>query len=176
MLNHSCFNANAYNSAQLNPRTEQVWLCAAPMTHVGGRIALCVMPEVRDWSLWIASTWTSFSTYSTRERYRPFLPPTAIYTLLDHPSSTNTISSVKQLGYGSAPMNIERLKEAIQRLGPIMSGGYGQTECPMSFLRFGQINMWKTAKLSATSAFAVWDENTGFNGTHYGRRRRTRRP
>ena len=138
MLNHSCFNANAYNSAQLNPRTEQVWLCAAPMTHVGGRIALCVMPRGARLVIMDRVDLDLVLELIQREKVTDlFLPPTAIYTLLDHPRLNEyDLSSVRQLGYGSAPMNIERLKEAIQRLGPVMSGGYGQTECPMSISSF----------------------------------------
>lgn len=138
MLNHSCFNANTYNSAQLNPRPEQVWLCAAPMTHVGGRIALCAMPRGARLVIMDRVDLDLVLELIQKEKVTDlFLPPTAIYTLLDHPRLDEyDLSSLKQLGYGSAPMNIERLKEAIERLGPIMSGGYGQTECPMSISAF----------------------------------------
>ena len=34
--------------------------------------------------------------------------------------------------YGAAPMSVEKLKQAIQVIGPVMMGGYGQTEAPAS--------------------------------------------
>ena len=39
-------------------------------------------------------------------------------------------SSVRYLFYGAAPMSVDKLKEAITFFGPIMMGGYGQTEAP----------------------------------------------
>jgi acyl-CoA synthetase (AMP-forming)/AMP-acid ligase II len=58
-----------------------------------------------------------------------FLPPTAIYKLLDAPGIEKVdFSSVKYLLYGAAPMSVEKLKKAIALWGPIMAGGYGQSE------------------------------------------------
>jgi acyl-CoA synthetase (AMP-forming)/AMP-acid ligase II len=34
--------------------------------------------------------------------------------------------------YGAAPMSVEKLKKAITVFGPVMTGGYGQTEAPAS--------------------------------------------
>jgi hypothetical protein len=34
--------------------------------------------------------------------------------------------------YGAAPMSVEKLKKAIAVFGPVMTGGYGQTEAPAS--------------------------------------------
>ncbi len=34
--------------------------------------------------------------------------------------------------YGAAPMSVEKLKRAIEVFGPVMMGGYGQTEAPAS--------------------------------------------
>ncbi len=57
------------------------------------------------------------------------LVPTMIYRLLDYAQFDEfDISSLTMLGYGSAPMAIERLKEAIARFGPILVQTYGQTE------------------------------------------------
>jgi acyl-CoA synthetase (AMP-forming)/AMP-acid ligase II len=69
-----------------------------------------------------------------------FLPPTVIYRLLDALPPMKMLiakllkkidfSSVKYLCYGAAPMSVEKLKKAIKLFGPIMVGGYGQTEAP----------------------------------------------
>jgi acyl-CoA synthetase (AMP-forming)/AMP-acid ligase II len=57
------------------------------------------------------------------------LVPTMIYRLLDYPQFDRfDRSSLKVLGYGSAPMAVERLREALDRFGPILVQTYGQTE------------------------------------------------
>jgi acyl-CoA synthetase (AMP-forming)/AMP-acid ligase II len=63
-----------------------------------------------------------------------FLPPTVIYRLLDIPDLGRKVdfSSLKYFLYGAAPMSVEKLKQAIEVIGPVMMGGYGQTEAPAS--------------------------------------------
>ena len=71
-----------------------------------------------------------------------FLPPTVIYRLLDIPDLGKKVdfSSLKYFLYGAAPMSVEKLKQAIGTFGPVMMGGYGQTEAPtsISFLTPGE--------------------------------------
>jgi acyl-CoA synthetase (AMP-forming)/AMP-acid ligase II len=71
-----------------------------------------------------------------------FLPPTVIYRLLDIPDLNRKVnfSSLKYFLYGAAPMSVEKLKRAIEVFGPVMMGGYGQTEAPtsISFLTPGE--------------------------------------
>jgi acyl-CoA synthetase (AMP-forming)/AMP-acid ligase II len=63
-----------------------------------------------------------------------FLPPTVIYRLLDIPDLGRKVdfSSLKYFMYGAAPMSVEKLKLALEVIGPRMMGGYGQTEAPAS--------------------------------------------
>lgn len=57
------------------------------------------------------------------------LVPTMIYRLLDYPDLVRfDVSSLRIIGYGSAPMSVERLREAMDRFGPIFVQAYGQTE------------------------------------------------
>jgi fatty-acyl-CoA synthase len=60
-----------------------------------------------------------------------------IYVLLDHPALENTdLSSLELLLYGASAMSPSRLVEGIERIGPVFSQLYGQTECyPVSVLR-----------------------------------------
>ena len=61
-----------------------------------------------------------------------FLPPTAIYMLLAHPRVRDAdLSSLEYISYAGAPMSLDRLKEAIAVLGPVMNASFGQTEAPM---------------------------------------------
>jgi fatty-acyl-CoA synthase len=63
--------------------------------------------------------------------------PTMIYVLLDHPNLPKTdLSSLELLLYGASPMSPSRLIEGLERIGPVFSQLYGQTECyPASVLR-----------------------------------------
>ena len=64
------------------------------------------------------------------------------YRLLDIPDLNKKVdlSSLKYFLYGAAPMSVEKLKQAIAVFGPVMMGGYGQTEAPasISFLSPGE--------------------------------------
>ena len=60
------------------------------------------------------------------------LVPSMIYALMDHPDShTRDLSSLETVYYGASAMNPVRLKEAIERFGPIFAQYYGQSEAPM---------------------------------------------
>ncbi len=63
--------------------------------------------------------------------------PTMIYTLLDHPRLSHfDLSSLELLLYGASPMSPTRLMEGLERIGPVFSQLYGQTECyPIAVLR-----------------------------------------
>jgi fatty-acyl-CoA synthase len=55
-----------------------------------------------------------------------------LYALLDHPDSrTRDLSSLETVYYGASAINPVRLKEAIDRFGPIFAQYYGQSEAPM---------------------------------------------
>jgi len=103
------------------------------MTHVGGRIVLMSLPAGA--TCVIMPTVDVGQILAVIEEHRitdVFLPPTAIYRLLDNPMlGGHDLSSLRSMAYGSAPMALPRLKQALQVLGPVMRGGFGQTECPM---------------------------------------------
>jgi len=65
------------------------------------------------------------------------LVPTMIYALLDQPAlDTTDLSSLELLLYGASAMSPTRLVEGMDRIGPVFSQLYGQTECyPISVLR-----------------------------------------
>lgn len=109
-------------------------LAAAPMTHTAGVLAVpctaqggtVVVVTKPDPALMLGA----ISKHKVTEF---FLPPTVIYRLLEIPGIEKVdFSSVRYLMYGAAPMSVEKLKKAIELWGPIMAGGYGQTEAPAS--------------------------------------------
>ncbi len=125
-------------------------LAAAPMTHVGGRIVLTVM--VRGGTSVILPEINPHAILEAIQQYGitdVFLPPTAIYTLLDQPDVRDyDFSTLRRVSYGSAPMSIDKLKQALDTFGPVMSGGFGQTEAPMSISWLRQEDHFIDGKLA----------------------------
>jgi acyl-CoA synthetase (AMP-forming)/AMP-acid ligase II len=116
------------------PYTEEenpVTLAAAPMTHTSGLLSIPV--TCRGGAVVILSKPDPTLMLAAIPKYRVtelFLPPTVIYRLLEIPGLNMKVdfSSLKYLIYGAAPMSVEKLKQAIEVFGPVMAGGYGQTE------------------------------------------------
>jgi len=134
MLTNANFNAIAYGVSRWYRHYDcsPIMLCVAPMTHVGGRIAVSSMIS--------GSCLLVHETFDTREVLKAiqeervtdiFLPPTAIYTMLEEPALDEfDRSSLRTILYGSAPISVEKLKQALRVFGPVMRCAYGQTECP----------------------------------------------
>lgn len=110
-------------------------LAAAPITHTAG--LLSVPCTSRGGTVVVVTKPDPVVMLGAIEKYRVtelFLPPTVIYRLLDIPDLAKKVdfSSLKYFMYGAAPMSVEKLKQAIEVIGPVMMGGYGQTEAPAS--------------------------------------------
>jgi fatty-acyl-CoA synthase len=124
--------------ADLELPTTPRYLALAPNSHAGGTMLL--------------PTWRRGGTVHLARKFDPpqileriareginftFIVPTMLYALLDEPTlSKANVSSLEYLFYGAAPAAPARLVEAIERIGPVLAQGYGQTECyPISVLR-----------------------------------------
>ena len=110
-------------------------LAAAPMTHTAGILSLPA--TARGGTVVVVTKPDPTILLAAIPRYKVtefFLPPTVIYRLLDIPNLKSKVdfSSLKYFMYGAAPMSVEKLKQAIEVIGPCMMGGYGQTEAPAS--------------------------------------------
>ncbi|NJD31917.1 MAG: long-chain fatty acid--CoA ligase, partial [Gammaproteobacteria bacterium] len=118
-------------------------LAAAPITHTAGLLSLpCT---ARGGTVVVLTKPDPAQLLGSIQQHRVtefFLPPTVIYRLLDIPDLKKKVdfSSLKYFLYGAAPMSVEKLKQAIGTFGPVMMGGYGQTEAPtsISFLTPGE--------------------------------------
>jgi acyl-CoA synthetase (AMP-forming)/AMP-acid ligase II len=108
-------------------------LAAAPMTHVAGRLCFpilmlggttVILPDADPEAI--------LAAIPAHRVTQLFLPPTAIYTLLEQPNLRPVdFSSLRYFMYGAAPMQVDKLRQAIMAFGPVMTQGYGQTEAPM---------------------------------------------
>jgi fatty-acyl-CoA synthase len=61
------------------------------------------------------------------------LVPAMLYAILDHPDiDRRDLSSLEVIYYGASPASPSRLRQAIERFGPVFFQFYGQSEAPMT--------------------------------------------
>jgi fatty-acyl-CoA synthase len=112
-----------------NPR----FLMCTPLSHAGA--AFFVPVVIKGGTLLVLPRFDPAEVLRTIEEQRitaTMLVPTMLYALLDHPDShTRDLSSLETVYYGASAINPARLKDAIDRFGPIFAQYYGQSEAPM---------------------------------------------
>ncbi|GAA3831849.1 fatty-acid--CoA ligase FadD8 [Nocardioides panacisoli] len=120
---------------------EPRFLMCTPLSHAGA--AFFVPVVLQGGTLFVSARFDPAEVLATIEEKRInslMLVPTMLYALLDHPDSrTRDLSSLETVYYGASAINPVRLKEAIERFGPIFAQYYGQSEAPMviSYFRKG---------------------------------------
>jgi acyl-CoA synthetase (AMP-forming)/AMP-acid ligase II len=109
-----------------------VVMAAAPLTHAAGPLSLPAL--ARGGTVVILPKPDIAAMLDAIERHGVtefFLPPTVIYRMLDYPGiQQSAFASVRYFGYGSAPMSVEKLRQAIERFGPRMTQFFGLSEAP----------------------------------------------
>ena len=133
------------------------YLTVAPISHVAGTKVLPTL--MRGGTVHMLKGFDPEAVLSTIQRERinfTLLVPTMIYVLLDHPHLSKTdLSSLELLLYGASAMSPSRLVEGIERIGPVFSQLYGQTECyPVSVLRKADHDP-KTPELFLSCGFPI---------------------
>jgi fatty-acyl-CoA synthase len=114
------------------------YLTVAPISHVAGTKVLPTL--IRGGTVHMLKGFDPEAVLRTIAREKinfTLFVPTMVYVLLDHPAmATTDLSSLELVLYGASPMSPSRLVEGIERIGPVFSQLYGQTECyPVSVLR-----------------------------------------
>jgi fatty-acyl-CoA synthase len=113
---------------------QETFAYMTPLTHAGGCLMLpvllrkgkCVVLDHFDPKLFL-------ETVEKNKITATFLVPTMIYILLDYPDLKNyDLSSLRNIIYGASAIAPERLKQAINTFGPVMTQLFGQTEAPMT--------------------------------------------
>ncbi len=109
-------------------------LVCTPLSHAGAAFLVPVL--LRGGSMVVLPAFEAGAVLEAIERHRittVMLVPSMIYALLDHPRFAQTdLSSLQTIFYGASPMSPTRLREALQKLGPVFFQFYGQTECPQT--------------------------------------------
>ena len=138
------------------------YLASAPISHVSGTNVLPTL--LRGGTVHLLGKFDPEQLLHTIEKERinfSLLVPTMIYTLLDHPALERfDVSSLELLLYGASPMSPSRLAEGLERIGPVFSQLYGQSECyPIAVLPKADHDVLRPVLLSAcgfpTSACTV---------------------
>jgi acyl-CoA synthetase (AMP-forming)/AMP-acid ligase II len=114
-------------------RGDPVFLAAAPLTHVSGRVCLGVMAA--GGTTVVLPQFEPSAVLAAIESHRVttmVLPTTLLNRLLAHPAAGSTdTSSLRRVAVGASPVPVELLKRAIRTFGPVVAQNYGQTEAPM---------------------------------------------
>jgi fatty-acyl-CoA synthase len=133
------------------------YLTVAPISHVAGTKVLPTL--MRGGTVHMLKGFDPEAVFKTIAREKinfTLLVPTMIYVMLDHPALDRTdLSSLELLLYGASAMSPSRLVEGIERIGPVFSQLYGQTECyPVSVLRKADHDP-KTPELFLSCGFPI---------------------
>jgi fatty-acyl-CoA synthase len=133
------------------------YLTVAPISHVAGTKVLPTL--MRGGTVHMLKGFDPEAVFTTIARERinfTLFVPTMIYVLLDHPAlNTTDLSSLELVLYGASAMSPSRLVEGIERIGPVFSQLYGQTECyPVSLLRKADHDP-KTPELFLSCGFPI---------------------
>jgi fatty-acyl-CoA synthase len=114
------------------PNSPRVLSCS-PLSHAGSGMILPTL--MKQGTILIQPTFDPVAVMQAIQEYRincMMLVPTMIYALLDHPRfSEFDLSSLETVFYGASAIAPARLKEAIERIGPVFFQFYGQSEAPM---------------------------------------------
>lgn len=113
--------------------TPPICLTTAPISHAAGPVAMATL--ALGATVVILRDFDAGAVLEAIERHRVthmFLPPTALYALLDHPRLTaHDYSSLRFLLLAGSPVAAPKLERAVRIFGPCICQSYGQTEAPM---------------------------------------------
>jgi len=113
-----------------------VILHAAPLSHGSGLYALPNIAKAAANIILESKTFDPELVFKTIQEYgvtNMFAAPTMVKMMVDSPASERfDHSSLKALNYGGAPMLVEDMKEAMEKLGACLVQLFGQAESPMT--------------------------------------------
>ncbi|MGE4425399.1 MAG: AMP-binding protein [Solirubrobacteraceae bacterium] len=111
---------------------DPVNLMVAPITHAAGGTA-AILATIGATTVMHAGfePGAALAEIERRRVTHVFLPPTAYYALLDHPSvAEHDLSSLRMVLISAAPVAPDRLARGVELFGPSVCQCYGQAESP----------------------------------------------
>ncbi|MDD9932368.1 MAG: AMP-binding protein [Myxococcales bacterium] len=135
-------------------------LSCAPLSHAGSAMVLPTL--LKQGTILVHPTFHPERVMQAIQDYRincMLVVPTMIYAILDHPRFDEfDLSSLETVFYGASAISPARLKEAIERIGPVFSQFYGQAEAPMTLtlLRKAEHDVGDLRRLSSCGRPVPW--------------------
>jgi len=127
---HRGAEAMLINQMMLDIPQHPRYLAVAPITHAAGYFIPIFY--TRGATSVILPAFDPENVLKTIEREKithMYLPPAAVYVLLDYPNLMDyDFSSLQKLYVGSSPISPDRFKQAVEVLGPCLEELYGQSE------------------------------------------------
>ncbi len=158
--------AIAMNS-ELELPDEVQYLAIGLISHVTGQLIAPAL--MRGGTVHLVKKFDAVQVLETIQRERvsaTLMVPTMIYKLLDAPLEDFDLGSLKLVVYAGSVISPDRLKQAIQRIGPVFSQVYAQTECtPIAILRRADHDLDDPSSLGAcgypmaTAEIAILDDD-----------------
>jgi len=109
-------------------------LICAPLSHSGASVLTTILS--RGGHMVVMPAFDPVSAMQAIERHRitsVLMVPTMVIAMMDHPSFGEfDLSSLEVIFYGASAFPAARLKDAIDKFGPVFFQFYGQAEAPMS--------------------------------------------
>ena len=124
------------SNVSITPGQKDTFVLGIPLVGAGSGV---VLPMLFSGStLIIPRSYTSehvMEAITTHRATRTFVTPSLLIDFLDMPQAD--LSSLRNVIYGTAPMPVPKLEEALQHWGPIFQQGYGMAEVlpPVSLLQ-----------------------------------------
>jgi fatty-acyl-CoA synthase len=141
------------------PNPPRVLACT-PLSHAGAALFLPTL--LKSGTLLVLPAFEPVAVMQAIQEYRincMMLVPTMIYALLDHPRFGEfDLSSLETVFYGASAIAPARLKEAIERIGPVFAQFYGQAEAPMAltYLRKSEHDVNNLLRLASCGRPSPW--------------------
>jgi fatty-acyl-CoA synthase len=141
------------------PNPPRVLSCT-PLSHAGA--ALFMPTLLKNGTMLVLPAFEPVAVMQAIQDQRincMMLVPTMIYALLDHPRFGEfDLSSLETVFYGASAISPARLKEAIERIGPVFFQFYGQAEAPMAItvLRKSEHDVTDMRRLASCGRPVPW--------------------
>ena len=142
------------------PSSPRVLSCT-PLSHAGA--ALFIPTLLKNGTMLVLPGFEPLAVLEAIQAHRincVMLVPTMIYALLDHPRFDEfDLSSLETVFYGASAIAPARLKEAIERIGPVFFQFYGQAEAPMTIahLRKSEHDVNDPQRLASCGRPSPWN-------------------
>jgi len=129
-------------------RAPPVSLVTAPITHAAGPVAVATL--ALGATNVILPGFDPLAVMQAIERHRVthlYLPPTAMYMMLDHPDlGHHDYSSLETFVLVGSPVSPKKLQRAVEVFGPCLCQSYGQVEAPMMMCFLSQDDVAASAR------------------------------